>query len=149
MWGCKIASQFLKSGGSIINISSIAGKRGSANNSIYCASKFGVNGITQSLSKELGQKNIRVNAICPVYIPTTGLKYALKNKTSPTKGKNINKYLKDFTNQNSSLKNLPSAEDVANFCFYLSSKDSKNITGQCINIDSGVLPQWLKKKLLQ
>jgi NAD(P)-dependent dehydrogenase (short-subunit alcohol dehydrogenase family) len=141
MWGCKIASQFLKSGGSIINISSIAGKRGSANNSIYCASKFGVNGITQSLSKELGQKNIRVNAICPVYIPTTGLKYALKNKTSPTKGKNINKYLKDFTNQNSSLKNLPSAEDVANFCFYLSSKDSKNITGQCINIDSGVLPQ--------
>ena len=45
----------------IINISSIAGKRGSSNNSAYVSTKFGVNGLTQSLSKELGSKKIRVN----------------------------------------------------------------------------------------
>ena len=141
MWGCKIASKNLKKGGSIINISSIAGKRGSTNNSIYCASKFGVNGLTQSLSKELGSRNIRVNALCPVYIKTPGLKKALKDVISPTKGKNINNYLEDFSTVNSAIKQLPSGEDVANLCFYLSSINAKVITGQCINIDSGVLPQ--------
>ena len=54
-WGCKVAAQFMTDeGGSIINISSIAGKRGSANNAMYCATKFGMNGLTQSLAKELG-----------------------------------------------------------------------------------------------
>ena len=141
MWGCKTASNFLSKNGSIINISSIAGKRGSANNSVYCASKFGVNGITQSLSKELGKKKIRVNSVCPVYIKTKGLKNALKHKVSPTNGKKIDTYLEKFIRENSSLKSLPSSEDVANFCYFLSSDKAKSITGQCLNIDSGVFPQ--------
>ena len=45
-WGCKAASSVMKEGANIINISSIAGKRGSVNNSAYCASKFGMNGLT-------------------------------------------------------------------------------------------------------
>ena len=65
-WGCKIAAANLNAGGTIINVSSLAGKRGSVNNSVYCASKFGMNGLTQALAKELGQKGIRVNAVCPV-----------------------------------------------------------------------------------
>ena len=70
-WGCKVAARFMKDeGGSIINISSIAGKRGSANNAMYCATKFGMNGLTQSLAKELGPVGIRVNAICPVLVKT-------------------------------------------------------------------------------
>lgn len=63
----------MQDGGSIINISSIAGKRGSANNSAYCASKFGMNGLTQALAKEVGARGVRVNALCPVLIPTNGL----------------------------------------------------------------------------
>ena len=51
----------MNKGGSVINISSIAGKRGSKNNSAYSASKFGINGLTQSLAKEVGNKEIRVN----------------------------------------------------------------------------------------
>ena len=52
-------------GGLIINIASNAGKRGSAFNSAYCASKFALVGLTQSLAAELGASAIRVNAICP------------------------------------------------------------------------------------
>ena len=49
-WGCKAAATAMSgNGGAIINISSIAGKRGSANNAMYCATKFGMNGLTQSL----------------------------------------------------------------------------------------------------
>ena len=60
-WGCKAAAKHMTdAGGSIINISSIAGKRGSINNAMYCATKFGMNGLTQSLAKELGPRNIRV-----------------------------------------------------------------------------------------
>ena len=139
--GCKYASKYLNKGGSIINISSLAGKRGSENNSVYCASKFGVNGLTQSLAKELGKKDIRVNAVCPVYVSTIGLKEALKEKKSPAKGKNINKFIENFAEVNSALKRLPTGKDVAQLCFFLAESDSKSITGQCINIDCGVMPQ--------
>jgi len=44
-----------------------------------------VNGITQSLAKELGSKGIRVNAVCPVYLRTPGLEEALQENDSPTK----------------------------------------------------------------
>ena len=139
--GCKFASKFLNKGGSIINISSLAGKRGSENNSVYCASKFGVNGLTQALAKELGKKNIRVNAVCPVYVDTVGLKEALKEKLSPAKGANVNKFLKNFAEVNSALTRLPTGRDVAQLCFFLAEADSNSITGQCINIDCGVMPQ--------
>ncbi len=139
IWSCKHASFYLKSGSSIINISSIASKRGSKNNSIYCASKFAVNGITQSLSKELGKENIRVNAVCPVNILTSGLKDAFKSSHSPVKGNNKN-YLKDFIKQQSALPNLPNKKDVAYFCYFLASDKARYITGQSFNIDSGVMP---------
>lgn len=139
--GCKLSSSYLNKGGSIINISSLAGKRGSENNSVYCASKFGVNGLTQSLAKELGKKQIRVNAVCPVYVNTIGLTQALSNPQSPTKGKNINKFLEDFSKSNASLEKLPTGEDVAKLCFFLASSNADSITGQCINVDCGVMPQ--------
>jgi len=139
-WGCKVASNSMKNGGSIINISSIAGKRGSKNNSAYCATKFAITGLTQSLSKELGVKKIRVNAVCPVLIETEGLIKALRSKHSPAKG-NIDKFLNDFKNNQSALNKLPSAKDVANFCLFLASENSSSVTGQSINIDCGVFPQ--------
>jgi 3-oxoacyl-[acyl-carrier protein] reductase/meso-butanediol dehydrogenase/(S,S)-butanediol dehydrogenase/diacetyl reductase len=140
-WGCKVAAENLSEGGCIINISSLAGKRGSANNSVYCASKFGVNGLTQALAKELGPRGIRVNALCPVYVETEGIFDALQDDKSPSKGEHIPNFLNDFARNNAALLRLPSAREVAQLCVFLASSNASAITGQCINVDCGVLPQ--------
>ncbi len=140
-FGCQAAAQYLKKGGCIINVSSLAGKRGSANNSVYCASKFGVNGITQALAKELGLRNIRVNAVCPVYIRTKGLLDALYEPDSPSGGKDVDSYFKKFAAENAALRRLPTAKEVAQVCLFLASDQASAITGQCINVDCGVLFQ--------
>lgn len=142
-WGCKVAAANVSEGGSIINVSSLAGKRGSTNNSVYCATKFGVNGITQSLAKELGStRRIRVNAVCPVYVETPGLEKALQeNSSSPTRSQNIKSYLAEFTAVNSALQRLPKGKEIADTCIFLASPAASAITGQCINVDCGVLPQ--------
>jgi NAD(P)-dependent dehydrogenase (short-subunit alcohol dehydrogenase family) len=140
-WGCKSAAKVMESGASIINISSIAGKRGSANNSAYCATKFGVNGLTQSLAKELGPRNIRVNALCPVLIPTDGLLEALQGQYAPASGKDPFTFIENFAQSNAAFKRLPTGEEVGNMCLFLSSNKASAITGQCINVDCGVFPQ--------
>ncbi|MFC2117190.1 SDR family NAD(P)-dependent oxidoreductase [Bacteroidota bacterium] len=139
-WGCKAASKVMENGSSIINISSIAGKRGSTNNSAYCASKFGMNGLTQSIAKEIGSRKIRVNALCPVLITTNGLIEALKSQYAPAKGDPEN-FIFNFAQNNAALKRLPSSDEVAAMCLFLASEASSAITGQCINVDCGVLPQ--------
>lgn len=139
-WGCKIASQIMKQGSSIINISSIAGKRGSSNNSLYVASKFGMNGLTQSLAKELGPKGIRVNGVCPVLILTEGLKEALLHEFSPAKGDPDN-FIVEFAKANSALGRMPTSKEIGEVCLYLSTDSASAVTGQNINVDCGVFPQ--------
>ena len=142
-WGCQAAARhFIESDqdGVIVNVSSLAGKRGSANNSVYCASKFGVNGITQALAKELGTQGIRVNAVCPVYIDTESLRESLDEKDSPAKGADFDGFIADFAAKSAALGRIPLAQEVADLCVYLASDQSSAITGQCINVDCGVLP---------
>lgn len=140
LWGSQAAAEHLQSGGSIINVSSLAGKRGSTNNSAYCASKFAVNGITQSLAKELGPRGIRVNAVCPVYVQTNSILNALQEKDSPASGQTVADYLGDFTASQTALKRLPTEQEVADLVLYLASEKASAITGQCINVDCGVFP---------
>ena len=139
IYGCKVASQSLESGSNIINISSLAGKRGTKNNSIYCATKFGVNGITQALAKELGKGGIRVNAVCPVLIETPGLLSAMELDNSPAFNRK-ELFLSEFVDTQVALNELPVADDVANMCLFLAGANATSITGQCINVDAGVLP---------
>lgn len=139
-WGCKAAAKHMPQGGAIVNISSIAGKRGSAKNAMYCATKFGMNGLTQSLAKELGPQGIRVNALCPVLIKTDGLMEALETEHSPANG-DPEGFLANFLKGNSATGTLPRGEDVGNMAVYLAAADNQAITGQCINVDCGVFPQ--------
>jgi NAD(P)-dependent dehydrogenase (short-subunit alcohol dehydrogenase family) len=138
LFGSQSAARALKRGGCIINISSLASKRGTANNSVYCAAKFAVNGITQSLAKELGPRGIRVNAVCPVLVRTPGLLEALKSHEAPGGG-SPEEFLEAFTKGNAALGSLPTGEQVAEFCHSLTLATA--VTGQCINVDCGVLPQ--------
>ena len=138
-WGAQAAMTAMKVGGSILNISSLAAKRGTSNNSAYSATKFGVTGLTQSLCKELGSKGIRVNAVCPVLVETPGLITALNSDKSPA-GLDSFKFLDDFAKSQSALGRLPTINEVAELCLFLSSEKASGITGQSINIDCGVLP---------
>ena len=139
-FGCKVASEAMSGGGAIINISSLAGKRGTPNNSMYVATKFGMNGLTQSLAKELGPRGMRVNALCPVLIRTPGLLDALTTDSSPAKG-DPESFLSNFAASQSALGRLPTGEDVAQMALFLASDAANAISGQCINVDCGVLPQ--------
>ncbi len=139
--GCKAAASALRQGGVIINISSLAGKRGSSNNSVYCASKFGVVGLTQALAKELGPLGIRVVGVCPVYVETESVLKALKDKNSPAKGKNVKAYLDQFTAEQTALGVLPTGKNIGETCLFLASSAAGAITGQSLNVDCGVLPQ--------
>lgn len=141
LWGCQAAAELLNSGGAIINVSSLAGKRGSANNSAYCAAKFGVNGITQSLAKELGPKGIRVNAVCPVYVKTDYIMGSLEEPHSPAQGAPVRKYLDEFAKTQTALGRLPTEKEIAQAVYFLADPSASAITGQCINVDCGVFPQ--------
>ena len=141
LFASQAAAGCLPEGGSIVNVSSLAGKRGSANNSVYCATKFGVNAVTQALAKELGPRKIRVNAVCPVYVRTEGLTEALTQKGAPPRGEDLTSYLAEFASNHTALGVLPTDDQVAATCVFLASKAAAAITGQCLNVDCGVLPQ--------
>lgn len=138
---CKASAPFMTSGSSIINVSSIAGKRGSSNNSAYVATKFAINGLTQSLCKELGHQGIRVNSVCPVLVQTPGLSEALSLSDSPSSGRDPRSFITEFSKANSALNRLPSGSEIGSVCLFLASDAASAITGQNINVDCGVFPQ--------
>ena len=140
LWGCAAAAAVMKEGGAILNVSSLAGKRGSTHNSVYCAAKFAVNGITQSLAKELGSRGIRVNAVCPVYVETPQIRWALEEPDSPAHGQSVESYLASFAATQTALGKLPTTQEVAQVAYFLTSPSASAITGQCINVDCGTLP---------
>ena len=130
------------SGGAIVNVSSRAGKTGIANVSAYCASKFGVNGLTQVLGIEFGPHNIRVNAVCPGRI-LTNLNAADKTwQLSREKGIDIMEAAK-IVNEDwaplAPLRRIAYPEEIADVIVFLCSDKANFITGQCINVDGGRL----------
>jgi NAD(P)-dependent dehydrogenase (short-subunit alcohol dehydrogenase family) len=141
LWACAAATPVLSRDGCIVNVSSLAGKRGSAKNSAYCAAKFAVNGMTQALAKELGPRGVRVNAVCPVYVETEQLLAALAEPDAPPRKEGVEAYLASFASTQTALGRLPSVQEVAQAVAFLASPAASAITGQCLNVDCGALPQ--------
>ena len=112
--------------GRIINISSVVGISGNAGQTNYSASKAGIIGFTKSLAKEVGSRNILVNAVAPGFIETQ-MTDVLKDEVKEEIAKSI------------PLKRMGTVKDVANVVKFLASDDSSYITGQVINVDGGML----------
>ncbi len=129
-------------GGAIVNISSRAGKIGIANYAAYCASKFGVNGLTQVLGIELGPHNIRVNAVCPGRTITNIIHADKVWELAREKGIDIMEAAKvvyDDWVPVTPLRRAAFPEEIADVIVFLCSDEASFITGQCINVDGGRL----------
>ena len=112
--------------GKIINITSVIGQIGNAGQSNYAAAKAGIIGLTKSTAKELGSRNITINAIAPGYISTSMTK-KLKNDAIYKLESSI------------PLGRLGKPEDVANLVCFLVSDEANYITGQTFNVDGGMV----------
>ena len=124
-------------GGAIINLSSTAGIFGFPLRSPYCASKWGVVGITKTLAMELGKFKIRVNAICPGTIKGDRMGRVIRDKS---KFLNISKKLieKEFVSM-TSMNTWVYEEDIGRICSFLISNDAPRISGQVIAVDGNTL----------
>jgi 3-oxoacyl-[acyl-carrier protein] reductase len=114
-----------KQGGRIINISSVVGLVGQGGQTNYAASKAGIIGFTKALAKEVGPREITVNAIAPGYFPT-----ALTADLSDT----ILARALDFI----PLGRLGAVEEVAYLATFLASARAAYITGEVIRVDGGL-----------
>jgi sorbitol-6-phosphate 2-dehydrogenase len=131
-------------GGSIININSKSGKKGSAANSAYAASKFGGIGHTQSVALEMAPFNIRCNAICPGNLldsplwthPEKGLFVQYLRAGKVAGAKNIEDVRQAYTDQ-VPMKRGCSYDDVCNAVVFLASDQSSYITGIALSVTGG------------
>ena len=132
------ATKMLENGkGSIIQINSKSGKKGSNRNSAYAASKFGGIGLTQSLALEFAADNIRVNAICPGNLLNSPLwTNSLFKQYAANQGITEDEVREKYLNQVPMRKSCE-YEDVANLMIFLASDESSYMTGQAINVTGG------------
>jgi 3-hydroxybutyrate dehydrogenase len=124
--------------GRIINISSLEGKCGKPNVSIYVTSKHAVNGMTKSCAHEVGTMGITVNALCPGGIETD-IMADEGAKAAEMMGMTYDEFLAWYAKE-AATKRLSEVEDVAAVAVLLASDAGAGITGSLISIDGGTAP---------
>jgi len=132
--GVLLASQaaarlFDASGGSIINIGSAATSVTAPNTAVYTATKAAVEAVTQTLAKELGPRNIRVNAINPGGVETEGVRAA---------GLIDNDFAKQLEAQTPLGARIGQPQDIAPVAVFLASADAAWITGEIVRVAGGL-----------
>lgn len=124
-----------RSGGRIINITSVAGLKGYAWRSPYCASKWGMIGLTRTLAEEVGRYDITCNAIAPGPIRGPRIEQVISSRA-----KEMNRSYKevelDYVGP-TALKRMAEESDIATMALFLASDEGRNITGETLNISAG------------
>ncbi len=114
--------------GRIVSITSVVGLAGNAGQTNYSASKAGLIGLTKSLAKELGSRNITVNAVAPGFVPTT-----LTNV--------LPQELRDAMIKATPLGRPAAPQDIANAVAFFASDEAAFMTGQVLSVDGGMVMQ--------
>lgn len=118
--------------GVILNVSSTAGRMGMPRRSVYSASKYAVRGFTDVLAVELGDHNIRVNAILPGVVNGARVRRVLAEQAQVA-GQTLEEYMPRILH-NVSMHTAVEAEDVANMALFLASDGARFVSGQSIGV---------------
>lgn len=124
-------------GGSFAFLASVAGKRGEAGGTAYCASKFALLGAVECLAIELAPHGIRVNALCPGNVDSSMLRQVAEAEGARD-GRDVAEVLASYAAA-AAFRRLVSVEEVAAAAVWLASPWASGITGESINIDAGAL----------
>ena len=127
-------------GGKIVNIASIAGRKGQAAIAHYSASKAGAISLTQSLARDLGPSNINVNAVCPGLLWTDmwrSLEAMFARDATPEVVERRRAF-DSYIQANCPLRREQFPEDIGHAVAFLASEEARNITGQSLNVDGGI-----------
>ncbi len=126
-----------RGGGSIIQINSKSGKKGSYRNSAYAGSKFGGIGVTQSLALEFAEHKVRVNSICPGNLLDSPLwTESLFKQYAENQGVSEDDIRKKYVDQ-VPMRRPCAYRDVTNVVTFFASEESGYMTGQAINVTGG------------
>jgi NAD(P)-dependent dehydrogenase (short-subunit alcohol dehydrogenase family) len=123
-------------GGSIVNLSSAAGRHGFPQRTPYAAAKWGVVGFTKSLAVEAGPDRVRVNCILPGLVEGERIERVIAAKA---KALGIgHEAMREKFLETTSLRSTVSAQDIANMALFLCSEAGRRITGQALPVDADV-----------
>ena len=137
--GCQAAIRRMlpRRQGVVLNMSSQSGKVGNSQYAAYCASKFGIIGLTQSLAVEFAGDRIRVNALCPGVVMTP-LWDQMSGDYARKRNLNLEE-VRPYLERKIPMGRLCTPEDVARTAVFLASDDAAYLTGQAINVSGGVV----------
>ncbi|HCX86471.1 MAG TPA: short-chain dehydrogenase [Gammaproteobacteria bacterium] len=130
-----VPTMIVQRSGKIVNIGGTSGLRGYPMRTSYSASKWAVRGITRTVALELGQYNINVNAVCPGIVETPRMMKLCEGKAK-VRGWTVEEVYDEYV-QDMALKRVTTPQDIANAVLFMTSEDSRNITGQELAVDGG------------
>ena len=130
-----VPSMIAQKSGKIVNIAGTSGLRGYPMRTSYSCSKWGVRGITRTVTLEMGKYNVNVNAVCPGIVRTARMDRLCEGKARK-RGWTFEQVWEEYV-EDMALKRVTEPQDIANMVLFLSSEEARQITGQEIAVDGG------------